>query len=124
MKEDLRATVEAQARAQIAGDAARFASFMTPAALLELGRSADATRGIAPKRYRIIEVRAEGDAGESQVRFDGGGSYLVVTSWQRSPDGWKAIAATRPRDAVRQPWWRRWLRGSGSAASAERQELQ
>ncbi len=120
---DLRATVEAQAEAHVAGDSARFASYMTPAALVELGRSADAARGIAPKRYEIIAAQPEGDDGTSEVLFRGRGRYVVRSRWTRSADGWKATSADRPRQEIRQPWWRRWLPGGAGDPPPERQEL-
>ena len=120
---DLRETVDAQARAHVAGDGPRFASYMTPAALVELGRSADTVRGIVPKRFEIITAHADGDVGTSDVLFAGRGRYVVRSRWARSADGWKATSADRPRDAIRQPWWRRWLPGASSEAPIERQEL-
>lgn len=120
---DLRATVEAQARAHVTGDTARFASYMTPAALVELGRSADVARGIAPKRYEIIAVEPDGDTGASEVLFAGRGRYVVRSRWSRSADGWKATSAERPRETIRQPWWRRWRPGAGAETQPERQEL-
>jgi hypothetical protein len=121
--DDLRATVEAQAAAHVAGDAARFASYMTPGALVELGRSADVARGIVPKRYQVFDVTVAEDDGTSDVRYDGRGSYVIHAAWQRTSGGWKATSAERPRQSIRQPWWRRWLPGGRVEAPPERQEL-
>ncbi len=121
--DDLSAAVEAQARAQVAGDAPRFASHMTPGALVELGRSAGAVRGVRPKRYRVIDITSDGDDGASAVRYEGGGSYVVRQRWQRTAAGWKAIAAERPPELIRRPWWRRLLPGGAPPEAPERRDL-
>jgi hypothetical protein len=107
--DELRATVEAQAAAHIGGDAARFASYMTPAAVLELGRTADATRGIRPRRYRVISIAGNGEGATSEVLFSGGGSYIVRQTWQRGGAGWRALSAERPAERIKAAWWRRML---------------
>ncbi|MDE3095512.1 MAG: hypothetical protein KGK07_05885 [Chloroflexota bacterium] len=120
---DLSAAVEAQARAHLAGDAPRFASHMTPAALVELGRSAVAVRGVRPKRYRVLDITSDGDDGASAVRYEGAGSYVVRQRWQRTAAGWKAVAAEHPPELVRRPWWRRLLPGGAPAEAPPRREL-
>jgi hypothetical protein len=119
---DLRTTVEAQAAAHVSGDAARFASYMTPAAVLELGRTAEPARGITPRRYDVISVDDGGESGTSEVRFSGGGSYVVRETWQRGADGWKALSAERPPESIRLAWWKRMF-GRSAPAPEERQEL-
>ena len=114
---DLRATVEAQARAHIARRYPRFASYMTPAALVELGRSADVARGIAPKRYEIIAFSRTATPATSEVLFAGRGSYVVRSRWT-SVGGWlEGDVGRAAAETIRQPWWRRWLPGATARRS-------
>ncbi|MHB8375708.1 MAG: hypothetical protein ACYDEB_01970 [Dehalococcoidia bacterium] len=121
--DNLRAAVEAQAKAHVADDAPRFASHMTPAALVELGRSASAARGVTPRRYHIMDITVEGDAGTSTVRYEGSGSYVVRQRWQHTADGWKAVGAERPPELIRRPWWRRLLPRRATTEAPARREL-
>lgn len=112
MDESLRSVVERQAEAHVRGDAAAFASFMTPAALLQLRENGQ----VHPRRFEIVAVEERDGAGESAVRYSGAGSYVLRQRWERRDSGWKAIDAERPASEVRAPLWRRILRlGRGSA---------
>lgn len=106
-EQDLRAAVEHQARAHVAGDAAGFASWMAPGAVVELGRTAEQARGIRPRRFRVINVSAHGAGGSSEVRYAGVGSYVIEQRWELNDGGWKAVSAERPPESIRPPWWRR-----------------
>ena len=119
--EALRAIVEEQARAHVAGDAAAFASRMAPAALVSLAGTAGQSRGITLRRFELLDVRENGDTGASEVRYDGAGTYVLRQRWERTASGWTAVAAERPVESIRRPWWRR-IFGRGGGAP-ERQEL-
>lgn len=103
MDETLRAAVEALAQAHIAQDHALFASFMTPHALLDL-------RGglpVRPRRYEVLHVAEHGESGESEVRFRGGGSFVLRQQWERGNGHWRVIASSIPGGDVRLPVWSR-----------------
>lgn len=126
-EESLRQAVEAQARARVAGDIATFASYMTPQALLRLHRQGQTLRaGSRVRRFEILDLMAHGGAGSSDVRYDGSGSHVLQTRWER-PDGlWKAVVVDMPPESVRGPWWRRVLlqeRNRAKRPVAERRDL-
>ena len=55
---EVRQLVEAQARARVADDAAAFASYMTPQAVLQLGGNGAGRRPLPrPRRFDILDVR-------------------------------------------------------------------
>ena len=118
----LRKAVEEQARAHVAGDAAAFASWMTPAATVELGRTAEQARGIRPKRFRIISTSTDDDGGgASEVGYEGAGSYVISQRWELHDGDWKAVSAERPSESIRQRWWRRVF--ARPAPTPERRDL-
>lgn len=126
-EKSLRQAVEAQARARAAGDIATFASYMTPQALLRLHRQGQTLRaGGRIRRFEIVDLMIRGGAGSSDVRYDGSGSHVLRTRWER-PDGlWKAVLVDMPPESVRGPWWRRVLRQERNGAkrpAAERRNL-
>ena len=121
-EQELRVAVEQQARAHVAGDAAGFASWMAPGALVELGRTAEHARGIRPRRFSIVSVIADGDGGSSEVRYEGGGSYVIEQRWELNDGGWKAVSAERPAASIRQPWWRRLFGGEEAGEGWWREE--
>jgi hypothetical protein len=114
--DSLRSAVEAQARAHVRGDGAAFASFMTPAALLQLRQNGHPH----PRRFDIISVEEREDVGESAVRYAGRGSYVLRQRWERRDGAWKTIDARRPSGEIRRPIWQRVLGiGRGDAAGEE-----
>jgi hypothetical protein len=126
-EDTLREAISAQAHARVAGDIATFASFMTPQALLRLHRQGEPLRaGHGVKRYNILDITERGDAAMSDVRYEGAGSYVLRTRWER-PDGlWKAVMVEMPADLRRAPWWRRLLglgRAGADPAPTERRDL-
>jgi hypothetical protein len=121
--EDLRAAIEEQARAHVARDTARFASYMSSGALVELGRELAHARGIRPRRFEVTDVSAGDGGATSEVRYTGGGSYVLRERWERGDEGWKATGATCPRESIRRPWWRRLPILSRTEPVPDRQEL-
>jgi hypothetical protein len=107
MDDGLRDAVEAQAAAHVARDQARFASHMTPGALVELGRELALARGIRVRRFHVHDITEDGTSGASEVRFEGSGFYLLIERWERGNSGWRVVSARCPADAIRRPWWRR-----------------
>jgi hypothetical protein len=125
--DSLRQAVEAQAQARVVGDIAKFASYMTPQALMRLHRQGEPLRGgkgIA--NYEVLDITMIGLAGSSDVQYSGSGSYVLRTRWER-PDGlWRAVMVEMPPDSVRGPWWRRVLhleRRAEGPSTAERRDL-
>ncbi len=121
----LRQAVEEQAQARVDGDFAKFASYMTPQAVLRMHRQGESLRGRGSRRYEIIDLSVRGAVGDSAVRYSGTGSYVMRTRWE-CPDGhWKAVMVETPTDSIRTPWWRRMLRiGSRQdPPAAERRDL-
>jgi hypothetical protein len=106
VNESLRSAVERQAEAHVSGDAAAFASFMTPAALLQLRENGHAH----PRRFEVVTIDERDGIGESVVRYSGRGSYVLRQRWERRDGAWKTIDAARPASEVRAPLWRRLLR--------------
>ena len=98
----LRQAVEEQAQARVDGDFAKFASYMTPQALLRLHRQGEPLRaGEASGAMRLSTIRAGPGTGDSDVRYSGSGSYVLRTRWER-PDGlWKAVMVEMPADSIR-----------------------
>ena len=125
--EGLRQAVEAQAQAHVAGDIATFASYMTPQALLRLHRQGETLRaGSGIRRYEVLDVLVRGNAGSSDVRYDGSRGYLLRTQWERPGGLWKAVVVQMPLESISGPWWRRVLRLGRSGARgpvAERRDL-
>ena len=115
MDESLRSVVERQALAHVRGDAAAFASFMTPAALLQLRENAHPH----PRRFDIVTIEERDGVGESAVRYSGRGSYVLRQRWERRDATWKSIDAERPASEVTMPLWQRVLR-FGRAPRGER----
>ena len=108
-EESLRQVVEDQAQARVRGDFAKFASYMTPQAVLRMHRQGEPLRGRGIRGYEIVDLSVRGAVGGSDVRYSGGGSYVMRTRWER-PDGlWKAVIVEMPPDSIRSPWWRRML---------------
>ena len=125
-EEALRQAVEAQARARIAGDIATFSSYVTPQALLRLHRQGATLRaGPSVRRYEILDITVESGVGSSDVRYIGGGSYVLRTRWERPEGLWKAIMIEMPPESIRGPWWRRLLRleRAGTPSVPERRDL-
>lgn len=123
MDEELRAAVEDQARAHVARDGARFASYMSPAGLVEAGRELAHARGIHPRRFEVLAVIIDGGTATSEVRYRGGGSYVLRERWELDGSGWKATSAVCPAESIRRPWWRRLPVLSRAEAMPDRQEL-
>lgn len=85
--DSLHAAVEAHAEARSAGETALFASYMTPGAILQL-RDERLPEGA---RATILHVSADGDAGETVVRF--GRRVELRERWQRLAGLWKVTEA-------------------------------
>jgi hypothetical protein len=110
--ESLRSAVQRQAEAHVRGDAAAFASFMTPGALLRLWENGHGH----PRRFDVVAVEEGDGIGESAVRYSGRGSYVLRQRWERRDGAWKSIDAERPSSEVKMPMWQRVLRlGRGGA---------
>lgn len=124
-QQSLRETVEAQARARVGQDAATFASYMTPQAVVMLGGNGlGAPRVGRSRRYEIVDITEDGDRGASEVRYRGSGSYAIRTRWRLIDGAWRAVEAEIPRDSVSLPWWRRLLGSSTRPEPVERRDLQ
>lgn len=123
MDDDLRAAVAAQAEAHARRDDARFASYMAPGALVELGRALAQARGIRPRRYRIIDITVDSGAATSEVRYSGGGAYTLRQRWERAEAGWRAVSAECVAGSISRPWWRRLPFVGREEAPPERKEL-
>jgi hypothetical protein len=109
-EESLRHAVEEQAQARVTGDIAKFASYMTPQALLRLHRQGEPLRvGRGVKRYEVLDITIRGAAGNSDVRYDGAGSHVLRTRWERPEGLWRAVMVEMPPEFTRSPLWRRLL---------------
>jgi len=117
----LREAVEGQARARVKHDLAAFASYMTPQAIVQLGRQPAAPR--RSRSFAVVSVAEDGGEGAAEVRFSGGGAYLLRTRWQRIDGRWKVVDATIPAESIRAPWWRRIFGGGRPEAVPERRDL-
>lgn len=125
-EKSLREAVEAQARARISGDEVTFASCMTPQALLAFNRNVRACAlARRPWKMEIIAVSVEGATATSSVRYFGGGSALVRSTWERRGDHWTVVSAEIPVEEIRVPWYRRILGAHAGAREAriERRDL-
>jgi hypothetical protein len=124
-EEQLRAVVEAQAEARVRGDMVAFASRMTPQALLRLHRTGAGPRDAHGRRFELLSVEESGDAGNSEVRFHGRGSYVLRSHWERRDGHWMATLVETPADLRRPSFWQRvWSLVGGTPASPERRDLQ
>jgi hypothetical protein len=124
-EEQLRAVVEAQAEARVRGDMVGFASRMTPQALLRLHRTGAGPRDAHGRRFELISVDEAGDAGNSEVRFHGRGSYVLRTHWERRDGHWMATMVDTPPELRRPSLTQRvWSLIGGASASPERRDLQ
>jgi hypothetical protein len=101
-EESLRDAVEAHASALVLGDIARFASYMTPQALVQMG----AEGGTRFKRYQVTFVAEDGPIGTSTVIFRGGVVLHLSARWERAGDAWRIVAVERVTEPSR-AWWRR-----------------
>lgn len=121
----LRETVEAQALARVRQDAATFASYMTPQAVVTLGGNGlGAPRVGRARRYEIVDVTEDADRGTSEVRFHGAGSYVIRARWRLTGGAWRAVEATIPHESITLPWWRRLFGASPKPEPVERRPLQ
>ena len=120
---ELRSVVEAQANARVRQDAAAFASYMTPAALLQLRTNGSEPADVRPTKFEIVQVNETGDRGISEVRYAGAGSSVLHQEWHRTEGGWQCVEASRPAGLIQQPWWRRLL-PSRARPAPERRELE
>jgi len=111
LDESLHEAVEAQARARVRGDDATFASYMTPQALLQLRAN-----GRRPRSYRVVSVAHRGGVGETSVRYEGDGTFLMRQRWEQRGGAWKSIDATQESDRVRPLWRRLFARGADDAS--------
>ncbi len=120
---ELRETVEAHAQARIDHDLARFASYMTPQALVILNRQ---SAGVpqSPSRFSVIDLTTNEERGRGAVRFDGGGSYVMESEWQRVGAGWTIVRADIDHASIRFPWWHRLMRRRRAPLPVERKELE
>ena len=103
--EAMRAAVEAQAEAHVRGDAAAFASYMTPQALLQIG--GDTLPSHRTRRFRVTAIDGDSASGSAEVRYEGSWSYALRSHWQLVDGLWRATDAELVPDSVRAPWWRR-----------------
>jgi hypothetical protein len=94
----LRAAVEAQAQALVAGDHARFASYMTPQALASL----DVVRNL--RSFTVLDVTQDGPTGRTEVRL-APANIVLRQRWQLGDGAWTVVRAEIARR--RAPWWRR-----------------
>lgn len=125
-EEALRHAVEDQARARLDGDLAKFASYVTPQALLRLHRQGEPLRGgRGIKSFELIDITVHGDAADTDVRYSGAGSYVLRTRWERRDALWKAVMVEMPPELTRGSWWRRLLRleRHDGSSSGERRDL-
>ncbi len=122
MQEKLRDAVEAQARARVAGDMAAFASYTTPVAVLQL-RDRGGPVPASPKAYEVLGVTERDGVGISEVRFSGGGSFVVRQRWEAVDGHWRVVAAELPAELVRPAWWKRIIRGGRPTTTPPRREL-
>lgn len=104
-------SVEAQARAWVAGDLATFASFATPRAVVDL-RDGD-LRGA--RAFEVVACHESGSTGTSRVRYAGRAQVVIEQRWQRIDGLWKVVHA-EVRETQPLPWWRRLIRRGASAA--------
>jgi hypothetical protein len=117
----LRDAVEAQARARVKHDLAAFASYMTPQAIVQLGRQPAVPR--RSRSFEVVSVSEDGADGMAEVRFSGGGAYVLRTRWKQIDGRWKAVEAEIPAASIRVPWWRRIVGGGRPGPSPERRDL-
>lgn len=125
-EEALQQAVEDQARAHVAGDVAKFASYVTPQALLRLHRQGEPLRGgRGVKRYEVLDITCGGEVAGTDVRYSGAGSYVLRTRWERREGLWKAVMVETPPGLRRRPWWQRLLRGERhrDSSPSERRDL-
>jgi hypothetical protein len=125
-EEALRQVVEDQARARVSGDVAKFASYMTPQALLRLHRQGEPLRGgRGIKNYEILNITMRGEAADTDVRYSGAGSYVLRTRWERREALWKAVMVEMPPGLTRGSWWQRLLRleRNSEPAGSDRRDL-
>jgi hypothetical protein len=115
--------LEEQAGAYVRGDVAGFASYMAPSVVLAL-RESDVMRG-TPRKYAVVSVSVDGDAGESDVAYSGRGTrFALVQRWARDGEVWRCVDASCPPERVRHAWWKRLARvASRPASTVERREL-
>lgn len=124
-QQSLRETVEAQAQARVRQDAAAFASYMTPQAIVTLGGNGlGAPRVGRARRFEVLDIAEDGDRGTSEVRFDGGGSYVIRARWRLTEGAWRAVEAEIPPESVTLSWWRRIFGAKSKPEPVERRPLQ
>jgi hypothetical protein len=78
-----------------------------------------------PRKFEIVEITGDGEAGAASVRFSGGGvSYVMRTAWRLIDGLWKVVEAEVPAGSVRASWWRRIVGGAPAAPQpVERRDL-
>ncbi len=95
LPEDLRGSVEDQARARVEMSIQGYAKYLTPEATDSLRASA---KGMPPRvnRFEIDEVESSGDKYTIHVRyFQRDESFVVRSRWQRRDDAWMVVHAER-----------------------------
>ena len=95
LPEDLRGSVEDQARARVEMSIQGYAKYLTPEATDSLRASA---KGMPPRvnRFEIDEVESGGDKFTIDVRyFQRDESFVVRSRWQRRDDAWMVVHAER-----------------------------
>jgi len=118
--EGLKQAVDAQARALVIGDLALFAAYATPAALAQFYRAPKFGKA---RRYELEDLRADGAAATSVVRFRGRAGYELHAAWEQTATGWKATALSVPAQPGSGTWWRRILARGTSGGHPEREDL-
>ena len=95
LPEDLRGSVEDQAKARIAMSIQGYAKYLTPEATDSLRASA---KGMPPRvnRFEVDEIESSGDKYTIDVRyFQRDESFVVRSRWQRRDDAWMVVHAER-----------------------------
>ena len=116
---DLRAAVEAQARALVEGDLAGFASYALPEALTDMYRSPVAG---TLRSYEMLRVEIGAGRGHGEVRFCGSTDFVLRSSWVLTTEGWRAATLEVPEELVREGLLGRMLGFGRRPAPAPRRE--
>lgn len=95
--------VEAQAAARAEGDNLTFTGYALPNTRLPGGGPA--------RSFELLDAKADGDEGTSQVRYTGpkgSGSYVLKQQWRRIDESWRVVSFERPSNLIEGPtgWYK------------------